>query len=119
MAFQAGNTFTEPVTTSNTGAFLGWTHLNLPLEDKLPVMAQGFGVIGYTAPLGPGDYTFWAQETSSNPSAFVLDFVVTSTAVVQAVPTLSEWTIIMLALCMMIMAVVAIRSNVMERGSMI
>ena len=109
LGFMSGATFTEPPTMTNVGNLLGWTHLGTPLEDKLPVMATPTGIIGYAIPLPAGTYTFWSQETSTNTSSYTLDFVIRE--IPSAIPTMSEWTLIILGLSMCIFALVVVRSN--------
>ena len=45
--------------------------------DIFDVMAQGGGSQGYDGPLGAGDYTFWAQETSPTTDDWQVTFVIT------------------------------------------
>jgi|GEM_PF-14263 len=103
MAFQEGSTF-----SANPGIpdLLGYTHLGLPLEDKLPVMAASIsdGAIGFDVPLPAGTYTFWVQETATTPSSYTLDFVLSP----PLVPTLSQWSIMILGLLIMIVGVSAV-----------
>jgi len=111
LALQEGAVFTETANGTDVTQLLGWTHLGLPLEDKLPVMASQAGVIGYTPPLAAGTYTFWSQETSFAPSSYTLDFVITALPSSAAIPTLSEWSIIVLMLSILIVGLVAVRSS--------
>ena len=46
-------------------------------DDILQLMGQGGGSIGFTGPLGPGSYTFWAQETGPSDDVWDLNFIVT------------------------------------------
>ena len=39
-------------------------------------MGQGGGSIGFTGPLGPGSYSFWAQETGPSTDNWDLNFIV-------------------------------------------
>ncbi len=109
ISFVEGSTF-----SSNPGItdFLGWDHLELPLEDKLPVLAASTstGAMGFDIPLPAGTYTFWSQETGSTPTSYTIDFVL-SDAAVSAVPTLSEWSVIVLSLLMAIFALIGVRSR--------
>lgn len=104
LAFQEGTIF-----SLNPGIpdLLGWTHLGLPLEDKLPVLAASGG-IGFAVPLPAGTYTFWAQETAASPSSYSLDFVISFPP---TVPTMSEWSIIVLGLLMSIFVVIGVRNE--------
>ena len=92
---------------------MGWTHLGLPLEDKLPVLAASGG-IGFDVPLPAGTYTFWAQETAASPSSYTLDFVMTFPP---TVPTMSEWAVVVLGLLMMILVIVGVRNVVPEASA--
>ena len=70
----AGTPFTVPPTDppeTIPPRLLGWVHLRPDLigSDLLPTMAaqtMPAPVIGFTAPLPAGDYSFWIQETSGN-----------------------------------------------------
>ena len=75
-AIQTGNVFTEPAAGTNVANLLGWHHFGLPDlgTDFLDDMSTGFGAIGFTAPLGAGDYVFWFQETGGAPTTYDLDF---------------------------------------------
>ena len=46
-------------------------------QDILPTMGQGPGSQGFTAPLGPGDYSFWVRQGGADPATWDLNFVVT------------------------------------------
>ena len=81
LAVSAGSTFSTPPTapgpdpTSMLGyAHFGATDLGL---DILQAIGGGPGSQGFSGPLGPGQYTFWAQETGPNAAAATLNFVVT------------------------------------------
>ncbi len=66
---------------------LGWKHYSKHDvgQDILPKMgdAVATGSQGFSAPLGPGSYTFWVQETSTGPVDYRFDFITTA---VTAVP---------------------------------
>lgn len=76
IAFQAGSTFTLPPSTTNVSAMLGYLHFGeISVDaDLLPLMASQSGVIGYTAPLPSGSYTFWMQETGLQTAKYTLTF---------------------------------------------
>jgi hypothetical protein len=80
---QSGSTFTEPPTGANPANILGYTHFGTAVqsvgENILNDIAQGPGSMGFSPPYLPaGNYTFWIQQTSSSsPSTYTLDFVVT------------------------------------------
>ena len=69
MAVQAGGVFTEPPGASEVevGNLLGYVLFGsgpaAKGNDLLPLMAAADGVIGFTAPLPAGPYTFWIQQT--------------------------------------------------------
>jgi hypothetical protein len=69
MAVQAGSVFTEPPDASEVevGNLLGYVLFGsgeaAKGHDLLPLMAVADGVIGFTAPLPAGPYTFWIQQT--------------------------------------------------------
>lgn len=81
IAVQSGQTFTEAPDTVDVTNLLGWTHFGTGPghvgTDILDDMGMGSGAIGFVPPLGPGDYTFWIQETGPNPATYELRFVVT------------------------------------------
>ena len=49
-------------------------------NDILQSMGQGGGSIGFTGPLGPGSYSFWAQETGPSTDNWDLNFIVTQSS---------------------------------------
>lgn len=69
MAVQAGGVFTEPPGASEVevGNLLGYVLFGsgeaAQGNDLLPLMAAADGVMGFTAPLPAGPYTFWIQQT--------------------------------------------------------
>lgn len=77
---QSGTTFTEPPTGTNVTNLLGYTHFGpdaLPVGTNiLPDMGMGPGSMGFTPPLVAGNYTFWIQQTGTNPATYTFDFVV-------------------------------------------
>ena len=46
-------------------------------SNLMPEMGEAFSTIGFVGPLGAGDYTIWAQETSPSVDVWNLGFVVT------------------------------------------
>ena len=69
MGFSAGDVLDADPISPNPSGLLGYA---LPSEadsgtDFFDLMGLASGAQGYSGPLGEGDYTFWAQETS--PSA--------------------------------------------------
>lgn len=77
IAVQAGPVFTEPPTGTNVANLLGWTHFGDAWlgTDLLSELGMGAGAIGFSGPLGPGTYTFWAQQTGPSPTLYEMDFV--------------------------------------------
>jgi len=61
---------------------LGWDHfgMNDIGHDILPEICVGAGAIGCTPPLGPGNYSFWVQETTSCNCHYRFIFNVTGAA---------------------------------------
>jgi len=110
LAFQAG-TVADP----NLGVpgLLGWTHLGQVSGPQL-VELNSNGGIGFSIPLGPGDYTFWSQETSTvTQTDYCLDFQMTlPPPPISAIPTIGEWGLISLGLLMLIFGVNQIKSTV-------
>ena len=49
-------------------------------DDILQLMGQGGGSQGFTGALGPGSYTFWAQETGPSTDDWDLNFVIEATS---------------------------------------
>jgi len=94
---QAGTTFTSPTTTAASQllgyVLFGANSENLNLE---PDMAQGidtatgtatFGApAGFTPPLPAGTYTFWIQDDNSPTTNYQLNFQLTLSAPVPALP---------------------------------
>lgn len=108
LALQSGLVF-DP----NTGVpgLLGWTHLGQVSGPQLAELNNNGG-IGFTIPLGPGDYTFWSQETSPDfATDYCLDFQITlPPPPVSSIPTMGEWGLISLGLLMLIFGVSQIMS---------
>jgi len=80
----AGFTFPANDAFTNIGSLLGWAHFgDDPLDlgvgdDLLPVIGTGGGAVGFSGPLTGSTYTFWAQQQSSTPTTYALEFVVSS-----------------------------------------
>jgi hypothetical protein len=82
IAVQRGSTFTEPPTGTVVANLLGYAHFG-PANgtigtDILDDLGRGAGAIDFVPPLASGDLTFWSQETSTTPSTYQLEFVVTA-----------------------------------------
>jgi hypothetical protein len=64
---------------ATAGSFLGGDHLDAapPGTDLLPALADGMPAgTGFTAPLGPGTYSYLIQQTGPQISGYSLKFVV-------------------------------------------
>jgi len=79
---QPGTVFTELPDSVDVANLLGFTLFGTGTlgTDILPVIGQGEGAEGFTAPLPAGDYTFWIQETGDIVSSYSFDFQVTEAA---------------------------------------
>ncbi len=108
LGFASGTTI-DP--NAGIPGLLGWTHLGNAQGPQLAELGANGG-IGFTSPLGPGDYTFWTQETSPvNSTSYCLDFQLTiPPPPVTAIPTMGEWGLMILGLLMLILGVTQIRS---------
>ncbi len=112
LGMQAGNVFD---TSTAPAGLLGFTHLGEVSGGQFGIIntnAAATGGIGFMAPLGPGDYSFWTQETSpTTPTEYCLDFQLTiPPPPPSAIPTMGEWGLINLALLMLIFGVIQIKS---------
>ncbi len=80
IAVQEGTIFTEDPDTVNPANLLGWAHFGMGLDqlgtDILDDIGEGFGAIGFTPPLLPGDYTFWIQEINLPAVTYSMSFIV-------------------------------------------
>lgn len=80
-AFQAGMTFTEPVTPSSIilSNLLGYSHFgtdsNRIGEDILDNLRETPGSAMFGASLPAGTYTFWLQQTGVTTTTYALNFV--------------------------------------------
>lgn len=78
--FHAINTGTTSFLPNSTtvGSFLGSDHLDRLAvgTDMLPLLAETpFGGIGFTPPLGPGDYTYLVQQTGAELTGYEIDLL--------------------------------------------
>lgn len=119
---QAGPVITvDPLVNPSPAPLLGYAHfgpdvhIQPPAFDYLPEIGIGSGAIGFTGPLGPGQYSFWTQQTSAaSPSTYELDFVlepIAATAAAQTVP-MPLWALALQALAM---GAIGIRSRLGTR----
>ena len=79
---QKGKAVTVPPVGGSPEDLLGWTHYGTDDEgtDILPAIGQGTGAKGFVPPLGPGNYSFWVQETATCDCQYRFTFHVTGTA---------------------------------------
>jgi hypothetical protein len=81
LGMEAGTLFTNPATTTQA-QMLGFVHFRNNAtflgQNLEPLMAGAAGVIGFSQPLGPGNYSFWLQENSTPIVNYQLNFVLTS-----------------------------------------
>lgn len=79
MSINAGSVLPFDPDAPDTELLLGYTLFDEGDigSNLLPEMGEAFGTIGFTGPLGPGDYTIWAQETNPAVDTWNLGFVVT------------------------------------------
>lgn len=61
---QTGSIISIPPSSVDPSALLGWAHFGSASAgtDLLPEIGAGAGAIGFTGPLGAGEYTFWIME---------------------------------------------------------
>ena len=78
IAIQSGAQFTEPPVGTDPANLLGWLHMEQSFvgTDILDDMGQGDDAIGFTPPLGSGDYSFWIQQTDLDEVAYELHFMI-------------------------------------------
>ena len=78
----SGSSFPTPPGAPDPTQLLGYALVGLVDvgDDILQMMGQGGGSIGFTGPLGPGSYTFWAQETGPSTDEWDLNFIVTESS---------------------------------------
>ncbi|HKA41748.1 MAG TPA: PEP-CTERM sorting domain-containing protein [Burkholderiales bacterium] len=75
IGLQAGSQITLPTNAATAVGLLGWWHYApadvghdiLASMSALAMTPGGMGATGFTAPLGPGNYAFWVQDTSTPP----------------------------------------------------
>ena len=79
IAVAAGSVFPTPPDAPDVTTLLGYAHFGvLDLgNDILQTIGQGPGSQTFSGSLGPGTYTWWAQETGPFSAGIDLNFVVT------------------------------------------
>lgn len=77
LAIQSGTQVTVDPAAPTAGPLLGWVHPDTPLvgTDILDNIGTGAGAIGFVPPLGPGDYSFWMQQTSAIVTSYTFDLI--------------------------------------------
>lgn len=64
-AIQQGKTITEDPISADPANLLGWLHMGKVHlnQNILTLMGKEATAVGFTPPLGPGNYAFWVQQT--------------------------------------------------------
>jgi len=78
IGLEAGGQITVDPAAATAAPLLGYRHF-APADigvDILPLMGIAVGAIGFTAPLGAGQYSVWIQDTSPGTSVYGLRFEV-------------------------------------------
>jgi len=79
IGLESGTQVTTPVTGPAT-TLLGWHHYVVADVgvNILPAIGAGAGAIGFTGPLGAGNYAVWVQETGVGTVPYVMDFTLSA-----------------------------------------
>jgi len=82
IGIQKGKQVTVPPQGGSPEDLLGYALYGIDDEgtDILPTIGQGSGAKGFVPPLGPGNYSFWLQETASCDCRYRFTFKVTTPA---------------------------------------
>ena len=78
IGLQSGPEITVDPTAATAGPLLGYSHFG-PGDigtDILPEMSTAVGALGFTPPLGEGQYSVWIQDGHPAPSIYGLSFEV-------------------------------------------
>ena len=77
LAIQSGTQVTVDPAAPVAGPLLGWMHPDTPFvgSDVLDDIGSGAGAIGFVPPLGPGDYSFWMQQTNPIVTSYTFDLI--------------------------------------------
>jgi hypothetical protein len=109
---QRGATFTEPPSGTNVAQLLGYAHFGVGNgtvgTDILDNIGSAAGTIGFPPPLTPGDYTFWAQETSGVASTYTLEFQV---APLPAAAPLPRYALVLLVIALALIGARRVRPS--------
>jgi hypothetical protein len=102
IGMEAGPEVTVSPNASSAAGLLGWWHYG-PSDintNMLPLMSiPDDGSSGFTAPLGPGQYSIWIQELSTGPFPYGFDLGLVSTA---SVPEPGTLTISLIGLAILV-----------------
>jgi len=93
IGLEAGNQVTVLPTAMSAAGLLGWKHfspadIGTDILDDMSVPASGSS--GFTAPLGPGAYSIWLQETATGTANYGFRFRL------GAVPEPATWVMMIL-----------------------
>lgn len=80
LGIQGGSQVTVDPLMPSAGDLLGWRHYG-PGDiggDILLQVGAGAGAQGFNAPLGPGTYSVWIQETGTGTANYAFNFLVAS-----------------------------------------
>jgi len=77
-AIQSGTQITVDPAAATAAPLLGYVHTASGLvgTNILDDMSTGAGAMGFTPPLGPGDYSFWMQQTNPVLTSYTFDIVI-------------------------------------------
>jgi hypothetical protein len=72
LGIQSGSQITS---TASAAALAGWTHYTVADRgtDVLARIGTGAGAVGFTGPLGSGNYAFWIQDFDAGVSTYAFD----------------------------------------------
>ena len=95
-----GDTFSVDPANPDVTQLLGYYHYGVGDvgDDILTAMGEGPGSQGFTAPLGPGEYSFWVRQGGADPATWNLNFEVSgSGSGEEAIPeptTMLIWSVL-------------------------
>jgi hypothetical protein len=77
-AIQRGTQITVDPAGASAAPLLGWVHTTRGLAGTniLDNLGNGAGAMGFTPPLGPGDYSFWMQQANAVLTTYTFDLVI-------------------------------------------
>ncbi len=102
IGLQAGPQVTLPTNASTAAGLLGWWHygpsdVGSDILSKIAIPVNG--AIGFTTPLGPGQYSFWVQDFNAGAFNYGFDLAVAAAA---ATPEPATWGLLVAGLCVAI-----------------